>query len=247
MKLVRFATLMLAVVLWPLASFGQGRGGGSSSGSGGFGGGSTFGASGSGGNSGFGGSSFGSGGMGGSGFGGGGFGSGGMGGGGFGGQGGGMGAPGAQMGMNFGDNQSFIGSDSAQIRQSLQQMGRNSDRMTQSIDRATSRRRDRDNDSQGNQAPPVRVRLKVAFEHPPIGSAAVPAAITQRLTKIVAAKELAMPDLDFRDGVVTLSGVVPTASDRLLIEKLVSLEPGVKQVVNQMTVPPATAAPTAPQ
>jgi hypothetical protein len=91
------------------------------------------------------------------------------------------------------------------------------------------------------------VKLRVAFDHPIIGSAVVPATITQRLATIVATKDIAMPDIAFSEGVVTLTGVVPTASDRLLIEKLVSMEPGVKGVVNQMTVPEAIAAPIPPQ
>jgi hypothetical protein len=246
MQAIRFATLVLAVVLVPVAGFAQGRSGSSSSGSG-FGGGSTFGASNLS-DSGFGSGTFG-GGFGGNNFGGGGFGSGGFGGGGFGsGMGGGFGNLGGQLGAGFGDNQSFVGSDSDQIRQALQEMGRNSSRMADSIDRATSRRRDRGRDNDGENAPPpVRVQLRVAFDHPPLAAAAVPATITQRLTKITEAKQIVMPNVAFTNGVVTLTGEVPTLSDWLLIEKLVSLEPGVKRVVNQMTVPPPPALPIPPQ
>lgn len=254
MKLFRFGLLFLAISLSTTSSFGQGRQGGA----GGFGGGTSFGGGGGGANSfgGFrsgGGGGFGGGGLTGGGFGsggmGGGFGSGGFAGGGMGGQ---SGSYASQMGQfgNFGNNQSFVGSSGDDVRQMFERMGANSDQMVQQLERANNRRERRDqNNARENQAPPVRVQLKVAFDHPTIATTTMPAVVTRRFTQIVSTtnKQLATPGIEVRDGVVTLTGIAASASDRLLIEKLVSLEPGVKRVQNQMTVAEEIAVPTPPQ
>lgn len=152
---------------------------------------------------------------------------------------------GGMMPQGMTDNQSFVGSDSEDVRQIFEQMGRNSDRMVSEMERSNNRRRNRDRErAQENAPPPVRIQLKVAFEHPAMPVGAVPASVSTRLTKIAEMKGLPVPEAAYENGVVTLTGVAPSASDRLLMEKLVSLEPGVKRVENQMTVAESIAAPT---
>jgi hypothetical protein len=157
-----------------------------------------------------------------------------------------------QMGQfgNFGDSQSFVGSSGEDVRQMFERMGANSDQMVQQLERANNRRDRRDqNEARENQAPPVRVKLKLGFDQPITSSSAVPAAISRQFTQIAATtnKQLATPGIEVREGVVTLTGIATSASDRLLIEKLVSIEPGVKRVVNKMTVAEEIAVPLPPQ
>lgn len=250
-----FATLLLCVSVLPARAqsrgFGQsGLGGGSAFGSG-FGGGgfgsSGFGSSGFGG--GFGGSGFGGGGMGGfgSGFGGSGFGSGmgGFGSSGFGSNGFGQNS----FGNNQQGNQNFIGRDSGDMANVFNQLGRNSNRFFQQMNRAMSRgnrNRNRQGSQGENPAPPVRVRLDVAFDHPPMQPAALATAVETRLERVLTQRAIAAPEVEIVGDTVVLRGVAPSESQRLVIEKLVSLEPGVTSVDNQMTVDQSSSSPAVP-
>jgi hypothetical protein len=228
------------------SGFGGSGFGGTSSG---FGGG--FGSSGFGGGSGFGSGGFGSG-MGSSGFGGG-FGSSGMGGG-FGSSGlGGNGFGQNSFGNNQQGGQNFVGRDSSDMASVFNQLGRNSNQFFQQLNRTMGGNRNRRGNSQEeNAALLVRVRLDVAFDHPRTQPTVVAAAVRGRLETLLARRNITAPDVEMVGDTVVLRGVAATESQRLVIEKLVSLEPGVAEVDNQMTVAnepsaaesPATESPT---
>jgi BON domain len=232
-----------------------------------FGGGSAFGSTALGG-SGFGSSSFGRGGLGsipfgggvgGGGFGGGStFGSGGFGGGGIGsgfGSGSGIGGlgGGSTFGQGFGGmgagqgGQNFVGRDSGDMQAVMNQMNRSGQQFLQEFGRTMSRggrggNRDRQTDSGENERPPVRVVLDVAFPHPQVPLATVAARVEARLQKLLATRSVTQPEVTIAGDTVVLRGVAADESERLVIERLVAMEPGVLKVDNQMTVALAPSA-----
>jgi hypothetical protein len=219
------------------SGFGQSAFGGGGFGSSGFGGsgmGGGFGSSGFGG-SGFGGSGMGGGFGGGSGMGGG-FGSSGMGGRGFGGSGmGGSGFGGGGSG-GYGGNQNFIGRDSGDM-QGLGQMGQAGAQFFNQMNRNMRRQnRDQSSTSVQNVEQPMRVHLQVAFAAPRPAPAVLSTTISTRMTNILAERGVAAPQVIMDGDVAVLRGVAADESQRLLFEKLVSLEPGVRGVRNEMVV-----------
>jgi hypothetical protein len=223
------------------STFGSGMSGFSSSGLGGFG---------SGMNSGFGTSSFGSGlggsGFGASGFGGSGFGSG-LGTSGFGGQGFGQSA----FGSNAQGGQAFVGRDSGDMAQLFNQLGRSSNQFFQQLNRTLGGNRGRRSmTQQENVTLPVRIQLNVAFDHPRTQPTALATTVRGRLESLLTRRKIAAPEVEVVGDTVVLRGIAASESQRLVIEKLVSLEPGVAAVENQMTVEaesPNADLPLAPQ
>ncbi len=225
------------------AGFGNSRfGGGGGFGQGGFG-------SGGFGNTGFGGGRFGGGGFGGGGFGGGGFGGGGFGGGGFGGGGfggGGFGG-GGFGGGGFGGGQNFIGRDAADMAAVANQLGRAGgqffNQANRNVNRATRNRQPAQAVETVPQ--PMRVQLQVAFAAPRPAPAVVANSVRTRLAKILTEHNIAQPAVTMEGDTAVLRGVAATESQRLVLEKLVGLEPGVRQVRNEMTViaPPVATSP----
>jgi hypothetical protein len=227
--------------------FGGSGMGGNSFGGGGFSGGGTSGFN-SGMSSGLGG--FSSGGMGGF-----------SGGSGMGGMGGGMGGFGTSslggtgMGQNsFGNNQqggqAFVGRDSADMASVFNQLGRNSNQFFQQLNRTMGRgNRGRQSSPGENAVLPVRVRLDVAFDRSPVQPTAVAAAVRGRLERLLTRRNINAPEVEIVGDAVVLRGVAASESQRLVIEKLVSLEPGVIAVDNQMTVAeePSLSPPVPPQ
>ena len=205
-----------------LGSVGFGSGG---SGTGGMGGG------------GFGGSSFGSSGFGGSGLGG--FGSGGFGTGGFGG-GSTFGNQGIGGGMYGGGQggQNFVGRDSGDMTAVMQQMNRSGQQFMNQFGRMMNRggNRNREQETGENERPPVRVVLDVAFTHRQLPLAAVAAKLQTRMLKILATRNIAQPEVTVEGDTVVLRGVAGDESQRMVIERLAAMEPGVLKVDNQMTV-----------
>ena len=144
---------------------------------------------------------------------------------------------------NNSQNGNFVGRDSADMTSVFNQLGRNSNRFFQQMNRNMSRGGNRGNRStsqEQNAAPPVRVRLDVAFDRPVVRPAAMATTVHTRLSAVLAQRKFTVPDVEVVGDTVVLRGVAPSESQRLVIEKLVSLEPGVAAVDNQMTVAPAT-------
>ncbi|HWL08160.1 MAG TPA: BON domain-containing protein [Planctomicrobium sp.] len=88
------------------------------------------------------------------------------------------------------------------------------------------------------QSQPIVPQLKLGFVPPAIPPAEIQSTIQTRL--------VALPSLGMRSagvssrvndqGLVVLSGVVPTEEDRLLMETLIRMEPGVRDVQNNLTI-----------
>jgi len=221
---------------------------------------STFGTGGFGpsgfGNAGFGASRFGSGGFGSQSFGTGGFGNAGFGasrfgGGGFGGGGFGGSVFGAQTSVisGYGGGQNFIGRDSGDMANVFNEMGRAGTQFFSQMSRNIARNsRDRQLDQPVETVPqPMRVELEVAFDAPRPTPAAVANRLRTRFAKILADHGIDQPAIAMVGDTAVLNGVAASESQRLLLEKLVMLEPGVRQVRNEMVViaRPAVATPPA--
>jgi osmotically-inducible protein OsmY len=236
-----------------------GGGGGFGGGSGG--GGSAFGSSGFG-SSGGGGGGFGSGTSGFSGFGGSAFGGGSSSfGGGFGnsfgsngiGSGGGGGGQGFGGGMNGGGGQGsqggqqFIGRSNSDMQSMMKNLGKSSNQFFQQLNRTLGQNRGKGEGQKENAKLTVPVKLNVAFDNTTPVSTALAGNVHTHLDKILVARKMPVPGIVIDGDTVVLSGTADSDSQRLLIEKLVSLEPGVSQVSNQMTVAGSSPAAILPQ
>lgn len=171
----------------------------------------------------------------------GGFGSGSTGGGAFGGSAfGGMGQQGGSNQLASGQD-AFIGNDAQQTQNFFQNLnGRQ--RRTAMFDfmiENLNDMRDRGGRSGGdNRTPPVRVKLRPAFETP-LGT------VQQVRTETQTRLSSSLTDLGVYDSrismdgrTLTLEGTVASEHHRSLAEKMVSLEPGITEVDNRLTVNP---------
>jgi hypothetical protein len=77
---------------------------------------------------------------------------------------------------------------------------------------------------------------KVAFDYTPPAGRVVSQRISTQLDKVRTKLPVRNTEIFVEEGTVTLRGVVAKESDRKLAEQLVRLEPGVRQVVNELTV-----------
>src|SRR5258708_16705225 len=77
--------------------------------------------------------------------------------------------------------------------------------------------------------PKIKTTAKVVTD------ASITTAVKTRLMKDKVARGTSI-DVDTKDGVVTISGAVPTEADKLRIGRLVPKTTGVKSVVNSLTV-----------
>jgi len=230
-----------------------GRGGMSAFGSGGFGS-SGFGPSGFG-SSGFGSSGFGTGGFGSSGFGNsfgsGGFGSGGFGSSSFGSSGFGSSTSGNQLygPGNFGGGRAFVGRDAGDMQSVWNQLGASSTQFFNQMNRNMSR-----SDRASRPAAPtiqnppqkVRVELQVAFNAPQPASDVVASKIRTRLERLSIDHSIGQPVVTMEGDTAVLGGVAATENQRLVVERLISMEPGVRQVRNEMVVAEPPGAEVAP-
>jgi hypothetical protein len=145
----------------------------------------------------------------------------------------------------------FVGRDAADVRATLDSMqGRESrggmfDMMIENLNEMRdARRRWRE---QRNAPPRVRVRLEPAFDapRPPVGETAL--GIQARLNDTFAKRAMTGATAQVSGRTAILQGAVNNQHERALAEQLASLEPGVSQVQNLLTVasipPPQTLPP----
>jgi hypothetical protein len=146
----------------------------------------------------------------------------------------------------YGGGQNFVGRDSADMASTFNQMGQAGTQFFNQMNRNMSRsQRSEQPAALANPPQPVRVEIQVAFRAPRPSSAAVGDTLRIRLGKILSEHEIAQPTVTMAGDTAVLGGVAATESQRLVLEKLVSLEAGVRQVRNEMTVNAQPAAPAA--
>ena len=85
------------------------------------------------------------------------------------------------------------------------------------------------------------VQLQVAFTTLRPSPAQLTNSIRTRLGQILAEQNIVAPQLTMEGDVAVLGGVAATESQRLVLEKLIAMEPGVRAVRNEMTVVAPTA------
>jgi osmotically-inducible protein OsmY len=79
------------------------------------------------------------------------------------------------------------------------------------------------------------VTNKIAIDGPAITASGIRSSIEKALTRR-AAREAKHLSIDVREGVVTLKGTVDSWAERNAVERLASYTPGVKRLVNEITV-----------
>jgi hypothetical protein len=141
-----------------------------------------------------------------------------------------------------GGGQAFVGRDSSDMANVWNQLGQASTQYFNQMNRSMSRR-DRNNSQQATAATaaaPVeqamRVRLQLGFTPPRPSSAELTNTIRTRIGRILASQNIVAPQLTMVGDVAVLRGVAATESQRVVLEKLVAMEPGVSAVRNEMTV-----------
>jgi osmotically-inducible protein OsmY len=91
---------------------------------------------------------------------------------------------------------------------------------------------------QNNQRRHIRPQQKVAFEIPHRTETEIRTTLQTRFEGLTSNPALRGVAFDMNsEGIVTLRGEVATVSARQLAANLVRLEPGVRKVVNELTVP----------
>jgi hypothetical protein len=103
--------------------------------------------------------------------------------------------------------------------------------------------RDRGNGGgNGDRTPPVRVKLRPAFETPLGTMAKVATDVQARLAISLAEQGVVDSRLSLEGRTMTLEGRVATEHQKALIAKMASLEPGVSDVDNRLIVDPTVAS-----
>lgn len=91
------------------------------------------------------------------------------------------------------------------------------------------------NNSRNSKAT-IRATVKVRFPHTKVPPARVAQTVSARWNRIPLPEKFNGVDLNFENGVATLTGNVATAEDKRMAEKLILLEPGVSSVQNRLEV-----------
>ena len=82
----------------------------------------------------------------------------------------------------------------------------------------------------------MRMEVRVAFSGPRPGSDVVANTLRTRLAKILTDHQMTQPVITMQGDTAVIGGMAASDSERQVIAQLVSLEPGVRAVRNEMTV-----------
>ncbi len=136
--------------------------------------------------------------------------------------------------------QGFVGRSAEDVQETFRNLnGRQRRRATFNMivenlnEMRESRKRRRE---QRTSPPKVRVNLRPTFDFPRRSDVEVAAGVQTRLDKVMRERGVTMPQVELAERTATLRGTVRTEHDKALVEKLVSIEPGVSQVENRLVV-----------
>lgn len=90
--------------------------------------------------------------------------------------------------------------------------------------------------TQNNAEPQIRFRITLGFSHPRPAATKVSADFARRLTRIPQLESAEAVAVTMEDRTAVLAGEVATEHEKMLIEKLAMMEPGVSAVRNELTV-----------
>jgi osmotically-inducible protein OsmY len=153
------------------------------------------------------------------------------------------------FGNGYGGGQNFVGRDSADMSSTFGQMSRAGTQFFNSMNRNMSRQNAQNKQSAKatqNPAQPTRVAVHVAFDVPKQAPNQLADTIRTRLAKILAEHRMAQPTIAMDGDTVVLTGTASSESERDVISRLIAIEPGVRDVRNNMTVGQPATAPVAP-
>jgi hypothetical protein len=145
-----------------------------------------------------------------------------------------------QIGAGLGAD-TFIGNDAQQTQDFFRNLN-GGQRRTQMFDFMIENLNEmRDRGGRGNgqdRTPPVRVKLRPAFETPLGTIGQIDADIQSRLATSATELGVVDPRMTMNGRTLVLEGKVATDHDRKLAEQMMLLEPGVNSVENRLTVEP---------
>jgi hypothetical protein len=149
------------------------------------------------------------------------------------------------MGMNGGmGGQSFVGRDGGDMNAVMSQMGRAGTQFFNTMNQnMRSGRNNRNRQQQFNgegegedERPEMRIRLEVGFAAPRPAPTALARTLQNRIDRLAVDHNLGRPQVSVEGDTVVLRGVADSESQILVLANLISLEPGVRTVRNEMTL-----------
>jgi hypothetical protein len=156
------------------------------------------------------------------------------------------------MGMNGGGmgGQNFVGRDSGDMSAAMSQMGRAGTQFFNTMSQnmrggRNNRNRQQQNEDTGeNERPAVRIRLELGFTPTRAAPSALARTVQTRIARLAVDHSLGRPQIAVEGDTVVLRGVAESDTQMLVLANLISLEPGVRAVRNEMTVAGTPAATT---
>jgi hypothetical protein len=147
---------------------------------------------------------------------------------------------------NFGaGGQAFVGRDSSDMAGVWSQLGQAGtqyfNQMNRSMRRANNASSQQQTTQVENVPQPMLVNLRLGFTPPKPSQAELTYTIRERLGRILAAQNIVAPQLTMEGDVAVLRGVAASESQKVVLEKLIAMEPGVSAVRNEMTVAGSTS------
>lgn len=156
-------------------------------------------------------------------------------------------ATGGFVGREGGDIQQFFGGGTGNQagNQGLQQF-QNQARRQQFQNQANNANRGRGGGRGGDQGTPVRIALRVGFTPPRPLTAGLNDRLQTQVSRTLSSRVgVTNPTLDLTGQTVTLRGTVANVDQKLLAEEILSLQPGVTTVMNELVVVPQLPPPVA--
>jgi hypothetical protein len=140
-------------------------------------------------------------------------------------------------GGGYGGGQNFVGRDAGDMQATFGQMGKASMQFMNNMNRSMNRN-NRKSTKQTAQAvaQPMRVAVKVAFTPPRPTSEQMSSVIRTRLSRILTDHHMSQPTLTVQGDTVVISGIAASEDERDVISHLLAIEPGVRNVQNEMTI-----------
>jgi hypothetical protein len=138
-------------------------------------------------------------------------------------------------GFGSNGNNGFVGRDANDMQSIFRQLGRSSTQYFNNMNRQMARGQQTTVTTR-NPSQPIRTEVQVAFAAPQPSADVVAKALQVRLAKIMSEHHMTVPTVSVQNGTAVLSGVARNDNERQVIESLVSFEPGVRTVRNEMTV-----------
>jgi len=143
--------------------------------------------------------------------------------------------------------QGLVGRSADDVRRNFlewlgsERRNRNSDMSVEDLNERRRARRSRQ--GRRNPPPPVHVHLRPKFQYPQLAAARVTADVQSRISAILSARDAGTVRVVVEDRKATLSGSVRSEYERLLLAKLVAIEPGISRVENRITIEEVIALP----